>query len=217
MRCVAVIISFAFVTHSHAKELREAQVDQLADKLADRLSDRVTEAVSHHSADIDDTLLGKAMVQARPQSPLATSTLSGARVQMQMIPRGMGCRAAPRSPLVVNAASLQFIKGQDEPCVPEVKLSRSKGGDNGVATFIFDEPQVFDMGGASDEITGLYMVDDEGTLQTVDVQARFINGKPAGILAKYPMKSVDAWDRFMRFMEKYAEDNDLGFNAAKGR
>jgi photosystem II protein len=26
------------------------------------------------------------------------------------------------------------------------------------------------------------------------------------------MKSQGEWDRFMRFMERYAEENDLGFN-----
>jgi Psb28 protein len=62
------------------------------------------------------------------------------------------------------------------------------------------------------DITGLYMVDDEGELSTVDVQAKFINGKPDRIEAKYVMRSTLEWDRFMRFMERYAEDKGLGFS-----
>jgi len=55
------------------------------------------------------------------------------------------------------------------------------------------------------------MEDDEGLLTTVDVQAKFINGKPSKIEAKYVMRSAFEWDRFMRFMERYAEDKGLGF------
>ena len=36
--------------------------------------------------------------------------------------------------------------------------------------------------------------------------------KPDRIEAKYVMRSAFEWDRFMRFMERYAEDNELGFN-----
>ena len=65
------------------------------------------------------------------------------------------------------------------------------------------------MGG---DITGLFLTDEEGTMSTVDVSAKFINGKPAAIEAKYIMRSSTEWDRFMRFMQRYAEDNGLGFN-----
>eukprot|EP00963_Diacronema_lutheri_P003845 scaffold287_cov337-Pavlova_lutheri.AAC.208 len=112
------------------------------------------------------------------------------------------------------AASLQFIRGLDEESVPDVKLTRSRDGTSGTATFVFDEPAVFEATGELGDITGLYMVDDEGTIQTVDVQAKFINGKPSKIEAKYIMRSSGDWNRFMRFMEKYAESNGLGFNKA---
>ncbi len=35
-------------------------------------------------------------------------------------------------------------------------------------------------------------------LQTVDVQAKFVNGKPDKIEVKYVMRSSFEWDRFMR-------------------
>jgi hypothetical protein len=34
--------------------------------------------------------------------------------------------------------------------------------------------------------------------QTVDVQAKFVNGKPEKIEVKYVMRSSFEWDRFMR-------------------
>jgi photosystem II reaction center protein Psb28 len=49
-------------------------------------------------------------------------------------------------------------------------------------------------------------------MSTVDVNAKFVNGKPSGIEARYVMKTEGEWSRFMRFMERYAEDNGLGFS-----
>ena len=55
------------------------------------------------------------------------------------------------------------------------------------------------------------MIDEEGEISTTDVNARFTNGKPQSIESTYVMKSPDEWDRFMRFMERYGEENGLGF------
>jgi photosystem II reaction center protein Psb28 len=49
---------------------------------------------------------------------------------------------------------------------------------------------------------GLFMIDDEGTLTTTDVKARFVNGKPTAIEARYSMRSQFEWDRFIRFMDR---------------
>jgi photosystem II protein len=114
-------------------------------------------------------------------------------------------------PVAVDATSIQFIRGITEPSVPDVKLTRSRDGSSGVATFVFTEPAVFDASSDMGDITGLYLVDDEGELTTVDVQAKFVNGKPDRIEAKYVMRTAFEWDRFMRFMERYAEENELGF------
>ncbi|KAK9809862.1 hypothetical protein WJX72_000522 [[Myrmecia] bisecta] len=83
------------------------------------------------------------------------------------------------------------------------------------ATFVFTEPTIFEASAELGDITGLYLEDDEGTLTTVDVQAKFVNGKPDRIEAKYVMRSAFEWDRFMRFMERYAEDKGLGFQKSK--
>jgi Psb28 protein len=50
---------------------------------------------------------------------------------------------------------------------------------------------------------GLFMIDDEGTLSTTDVKAKFVNGKPQAIEAKYSMRSQFEWDRFIRFMDRH--------------
>eukprot|EP00892_Ulva_mutabilis_P001034 jgi/Ulvmu1/10931/UM007_0110.1 len=120
-------------------------------------------------------------------------------------------RQAPAARRCNCEAAMQFIKGIDEPCVPNINLTRSRDGSNGVATFVFDGPSVFEADNALGEITGLYMVDEEGEMASVDVNAKFVNGKPSQIECKYVMRSSMEWDRFMRFMERYAEENELGF------
>jgi len=111
-------------------------------------------------------------------------------------------------------ARLQFITGLDELTVPDVKLTRSRDGTNGKAILRFEKPSVFDAVNELGQITGLYMVDGEGTISTTQVTGRFVNGVPASLEASYVMRSTEEWDRFMRFMERYAEANGMGFNKA---
>jgi photosystem II 13kDa protein len=105
--------------------------------------------------------------------------------------------ARPRHSHVCAATTLEFIKGIEEPTIPDVRLTRSRDGASGIATFVFDNPAIFEASSELGDITGLYMTDDEGTITTVEVQAKFVNGKPSKIEAKYVMRSNFEWDRFM--------------------
>jgi photosystem II protein len=112
-------------------------------------------------------------------------------------------------------ATIQFVKGLDEKILPDVRLTRSRDGSTGTATFRFKNPNILDKSTVNvGEITGMYLMDIEGTLETRDVNARFVNGKPEAIESVYIMKSPEAWDRFMRFMERYSESNGLVFTKA---
>ena len=61
----------------------------------------------------------------------------------------------------------------------------------------------------------MYLIDEEGELMTREVKAKFINGQPEALEALYIMRSPEEWDRFMRFMQRYAEENGLGFSKSK--
>ena len=110
-------------------------------------------------------------------------------------------------------AKIQFSRGMDEDAVPEVRLTRSKSGEQGTATFLFENPKALS-NSSTEEITGMYMIDEEGEILTREVKAKFINGQPAGLEALYLMRSAAEWERFMRFMERYSEANGLGFSKA---
>ena len=104
-----------------------------------------------------------------------------------------------------------------EPSTPSTRR-RSKDGENGVATFNFDKPSFFNCEREEDvpqgAITAMTMADEEGEISTANVSARFVEGKPVGLLVRHEMKTPGEWDRFMRFMERYAEANGLGFAKA---
>ena len=105
-------------------------------------------------------------------------------------------------------AEMQFSRGIKEDVVPDVRITRAKDLSDGTATFYFDRPKALvDEGG---EVTGLYMVDEEGELVTKDVNGKFINGEPAGIEAVFVMRGEEEWERFIRFMDRYSNDNGLG-------
>jgi photosystem II protein len=108
-------------------------------------------------------------------------------------------------------AEIQFSKGITEDVVPDVRLTRSKDGTNGTATFYFEKPRALG-NDRTDDITGMYMIDEEGEISTREVKAKFVNGQPEALEALYVMKSVEEWERFIRFMERYAEQNGLGFS-----
>ncbi len=111
-------------------------------------------------------------------------------------------------------AEIQFSKGVAETVVPEVRLSKSKDGESGMARFYFLEPTILAKE-STDDITGMYLIDDEGEIITREVKGKFINGRPTAIEATVVLKSPVEWDRFMRFMERYGAENGLGFSKSE--
>ena len=109
------------------------------------------------------------------------------------------------------AAAIQFFRGTDEPVVPDIRLTRSRDGRTGQAMFVFEEPDAL-APEAMGDITGMFMVDEEGELVTREVKARFVNGKASALEATYTWKSTADFERFMRFAQRYAESHELGFS-----
>ena len=105
-------------------------------------------------------------------------------------------------------AEIQFSKGVTEEVIPDVKVTRSKTGNTGTATFYFEDPNILS-GESNDEITGMYLVDDEGEIVSKEVKGKFVNGEARAIEAVLIMKSEDEFERFVRFMNKYAEEHGL--------
>jgi photosystem II protein len=111
-------------------------------------------------------------------------------------------------------AEIQFSRGIKEEVIPEIRLTRSRTGQSGTARFNFSEPTIFSKE-STDEITGMYLVDEEGEIVTKEVKGKFVNGRPSSIEALLRMNTPDEWERFMRFMQRFSEENGLGFTQAE--
>jgi photosystem II 13kDa protein len=110
-------------------------------------------------------------------------------------------------------ATIQLARGVAEEA-DDIKISRSKDGSTSVAAFTFASPKCMTAEAAGAEITGMYMVDEEGEIVTRNVNASFIDGRPAGIKATYKITTDYDWERFLRFMDRYAADNGMALNKA---
>ncbi len=108
-------------------------------------------------------------------------------------------------------AAIQFFRGVDEPVVPDIRMTRSRDGRTGQAIFVFDQPDALAPESMGD-IGGMYLVDEEGQLVTREVNAKFVNGKPAALEATYTWKTTEDFERFMRFAQRYADSHELGFS-----
>jgi len=111
-----------------------------------------------------------------------------------------------------SLAKIQFKNGLEERSVPTVRLTRSPDSKKSVAIFRFDRPSLYNHVDLEAEVDGMTLIDEEGSISTENVIAHFSEtGVPQYIEAKYVMRSTKDWDRFMRFMEKYADTHDLEF------
>ena len=120
-------------------------------------------------------------------------------------------------------ARIEFVEGVDETVVPTIKMTRSatssRDGEffTGTATFWFDKADALFRDITADSlITGMRLCDEEGVVETADVKAEFRRGNPAGITAVLVLSSPDEWNRFMRFMTRFADQSGLAFTAAQG-
>ena len=112
-------------------------------------------------------------------------------------------------------AAIQFFRGVNEPVVPDIRMPRSRAGRTGQAKFVFEEPQALAPETLGD-IAGMWMVDEEGSMVTREVNGRFVNGKPFALEATYTWKTEADFERFMRFAQRYADANGMGYSQNSG-
>ena len=114
-----------------------------------------------------------------------------------------------------SKAVIQFLSGVDEPVVPDIRVTRSRDGRTGQAIFVFEQPEAL-APEVMEAITGMFMIDEEGTLVTREVNGKFVNGKPSALEATYTWKSEQDFERFMRFAQRYADSSGLGYSQDSG-
>lgn len=106
------------------------------------------------------------------------------------------------------AAQILFAQGVVEESVPDIRVTRGKSGNSGMAVFVFEDPKILAAENTSD-VTGMYLVSDDLEIITRDVKVKFYDGKARVVEATLVMNSLDEWNGFMKFMEQYAEEAGL--------
>jgi photosystem II protein len=109
-------------------------------------------------------------------------------------------------------AKIQFLEKTNEVTIPIIKLTKSKNGRTGTATFIFINPLIFTILKSEKKlINALYLVWDAKKILTNDLNIIFKDGKPYLLKAIFIFKNNKEWFNFLNFMVCYSKETGLSF------
>lgn len=109
-------------------------------------------------------------------------------------------------------AQIQFIQGINELTLPIIKLTKSKNGKTGTATFVFIYPDIFkQITYQTKPINGMYLLSDYKEIMTNDIIILFKEGKPFLIKTIFIFKNSNEWFNFLNFMSCYSKETGLFF------
>ena len=106
---------------------------------------------------------------------------------------------------------IQFIEGKKEEILPFIKLTKSKNGKTGTATFVFLFPKSI-IGCTGETIGGMILVSTTKKIFTTDVTIYFREGKPFFLKAILLFKNSKEWFEFFSFMDSYSKETGLSFS-----
>ena len=110
-------------------------------------------------------------------------------------------------------ARIEFIKNKKELTLPIIKLTKSRNGKTGTATFIFVQPSLFmNTNFQINSINGMYLLWENDKIETRDIEIFFKNGNPYLIKALLIFKNSKEWLHFLNFMNYYSKETGLSFN-----
>ena len=126
--------------------------------------------------------------------------------------------------IVYMNAYIEFIDDKPESSLPIIKLTKSKNGKTGTATFIFIYPSIFEINCLSFlHIDGMNLKWKDNTLKrsssirTNDVNIIFKEGKPFLVKAIFILKNSYEWFQFLNFMTCYSKETGLYFFESHSR
>ena len=116
----------------------------------------------------------------------------------------------------MSTVSIQFFNGLEEKAVPQIRLTKNKSGDAGLAYFRFENPEAL-LSDDFKEIQGMYLLDEEGQITTREIHIAVSrkNGSYKAIEAIYSWRTEKDFNRFMRFANRYAKKYGLLYEGSK--
>ena len=108
---------------------------------------------------------------------------------------------------------IEFIEGILENNSPVIKLTKSRNGTTGTATFVFINPKVFEIINIEMLIIkNLTLTWEQKKLVTNDLEVIFKNGKPFLIKAIFIFKNSQEWFDFLNLINFYSKEIGLSFS-----
>ena len=107
---------------------------------------------------------------------------------------------------------IQFFENLTESSVPLIKLTKSRNGKTGTATFLFIKPFIFQTFEIQPTLlTELSLVWGKEKISTKEIDIIFKEGKPFFIKSLFIFKNSNEWYRFLTFMHLYSNERGLLF------
>lgn len=114
---------------------------------------------------------------------------------------------------VIMVIRLEFIPGIHEASLPVIKLTKSRNGKTGTATFIFIQPLFFrTLYFQKNSFDSLTLVSTKEKIITNDITIFFKEGKPFLVKAIFIFKNPTEWFSFLNFMRDYSKETGLFFS-----
>lgn len=111
---------------------------------------------------------------------------------------------------------IQLINGYKETTFPVVKLTKSRNGKTGTATFLFIQPHSLAfLNYQKTNINGMFLLWEQKKIITTDIKILFKNGKPFLVKAIFIFKNAKEWFNFLNFMNYYSKETGLSFSEKK--
>lgn len=103
-----------------------------------------------------------------------------------------------------------------ETSIPIIRLTKSRNGKTGTATFIFIRPSIFQSNNFSELlIDSMLLAWEKKTIITYDLKIFFHEGKPFLIKSIFLFKSPKEWFFFLNFMSAYVKETGLSFDESE--
>ncbi|MFE4106815.1 photosystem II reaction center protein Psb28 [Almyronema epifaneia] len=119
--------------------------------------------------------------------------------------------------------TIQFYEGISEQ-LSNVSLRRDRATGAKLAILIFEQlKSIEQFNSFRNRFSGsLQLIDDEGTISIEPAGVKFIFGGPEGddlerVECTLEIDRDDYWERFMRFMHRYADANGMAYGDASPR
>ena len=102
--------------------------------------------------------------------------------------------------------AIQFIKGEDEKVLPEIRLFRNPDGKKGKVIYKFYKPTSITRVNF-ESIEKMYLIDSEGELTTKKIDLSLSENNVKEVKSTYNWNSEKEFERFMRFASRYANSH----------